>query len=119
MTVTVTYTPEHPSVGESVSFVVVAADADAPIVPTESAVGFGDPGIPSGAPMVLRDCHPVGYGPWEPPEAKADTHTSRFTHVYAQPGTYTAVVYEVSRNEAGCHDAYGSVGRGSAEVTVT
>lgn len=117
----VSFSPSAPRAGEEVIFSVLVTDPDAPIQTSSYAVGFGDPGVPSGHPQGASfACPKKAYGPWTPPKKVRGSANFSFTHVYQSPGTYTGKFFFRSHNEATCgHDAYGSLGEQAVSVQVS
>lgn len=88
LTVTIAVSPEAPRAGETVTFRVVLDDPDGDSLrASHDDVDYGDGGPTVGVGGHV-DCAP-GFGPWD--SAARPVHEELvFTHVYAQPGTYTA-----------------------------
>lgn len=132
VTATVTFAPEHPRVGETVTFTVHAEDPDADV----SCVALTFPqGVTAGefcsTPAI--GCLVEPHGPWDPPAAVPSSVDRVFTHVFDTSGAVTIPVdvWSVggSRPQApgqaplGCPDAllddpYGSTTRVSITVEV-
>jgi hypothetical protein len=113
LTVTVTFTPEAPVAGDTVTFNVVAEDPDAAVHrECDVGVAFGDGQSPRQciSDYACEDRH----GPWSPPAEQPDRFETTFTHVYEQPGEYVANFEFTS--EGGCFAPYES--QGSQQVTV-
>jgi hypothetical protein len=88
LTVTIAVSPEAPRAGETVTFRVVLDDPDGDSLRAQhDDVDYGDGGPTVGVGGHVN-CAP-GSGPWD--SAARPVHEELvFTHVYAQPGTYTA-----------------------------
>lgn len=83
---TVSINPEHPQVGEEVTFVIEASDPDAVLTPTAISLSFGD-----ASPTINRrnpDPCDVRYGPWTPPDPAPGHIRKTYQHVYESPGSF-------------------------------
>src|SRR5438067_7268354 len=106
MTATVTYSPQNPKTGETVTFHLTAADPDADVsAPDPASCGssfsanspnWGDRSIrePCGHGDVVCDASPTG--PWTPPAPKPGQIAQDYTHVYEDPGTFVTSFTPVS-----------------------
>jgi hypothetical protein len=133
-TMEVRFEPEHPVAGEEVRFYMTARDPDAAHVGAFSCTGFGDE-VPTciSATSFARDdptqkwCASEKYGPWELPprgpgvEEWGNPPGTGATHVYVEPGTYTATFERGSRSTS-CwfaEDPYASTAKESIQVVVS
>jgi hypothetical protein len=131
-TVTVTVAPEHPRVGDDVTFTVTISSPDASIFP--GVWSPGDATYPL-IPYTFRQPMPqvvTGYGPWTPPPPAGGTYRTDYSWAYSEPGTYAA--WFTYREHAWfsdtcppgqpigpgeCPDPYFDEISGGADVTVT
>lgn len=120
ISISITYEPADPVVGQEVTFTVAVQDPDAPHV---GVYMWGDPSNIEAADRLCRQ----GYGPWTPPEPRMGRGTFTYSETYDRPGTYRFPVSAASSNsvnpsgEAGqgaCQDPYSSDGREEISVTV-
>jgi hypothetical protein len=91
-------TPEHPKVGEEVTFVFTAADPDSPL-----SAACGIPGYDFGdgtnnfaeqqecARTSWPHCQPA-YGPWDPPEPRPGHLEAELKHTFTQAGFYNVLI---------------------------
>ncbi|GAC1517625.1 MAG: hypothetical protein NVS1B12_04360 [Acidimicrobiales bacterium] len=115
MTVRATASPAYPAAGDTVTFSVTAADPDAPI--DAGGCGrhhvFGDER--SGTTCAPSCAAPDPSATFQPTPGRVD---ETFTHVYAAPGTYTAVFDYHSGGECS-GDPYASSGEARVIVIVS
>ncbi|HZP15771.1 MAG TPA: hypothetical protein VFA96_08110 [Nocardioides sp.] len=114
----VSVSPEHPAVGQKVTYTVSITDPDAPAQGCAGSRDFGDYTV---GPL---ECDPpvcARFGEWDAPQAKAGSFVQTFTHVFAKAGTFTATfpVSTVSPGWYGCAVPYGSTTTATATVDVT
>jgi hypothetical protein len=106
--------PSEVRVGEEAAFSLTAVDPDAVIVTDDCggpAATFGDGDLRR---ECIADC--VAFDP--PPGKEPGKHGQRFTHVYQQPGTYTATFRVRSGSSCDGHP-WGDVGEVALQVVVT
>jgi hypothetical protein len=130
LTVTVRYTPEHPRVGEPVTFYITAHDPDASFFwgvgwdfgETKDFAALDGMSVDDSQPDY---CAPAKYGPWTPPpklvgdETLGNPPERGMVHTYESPGTYTArASFRSDSTSCGLHEPYGSYGAGEATVVV-
>lgn len=115
MAVTVTASPAHPAVGETVTFSVTASDPDAAIDPGGCGRhhAFGDEH--SGTTCAPSCASPDPATTFQPVPGRVQ---ETFTHAYAAAGTFTAVFDYHSGGEC-TGDPYASSGEATITVTVS
>jgi hypothetical protein len=99
LTATVSFTPQNPRVGETVTFTVHAEDPDASI----PCVGLTFP-LPEGIAGEFCSRPTLGcggdepHGPWDTPAAMPSSVDRVFTHVFSSSGAATVSVLVTSRS---------------------
>jgi hypothetical protein len=122
ITVDVSYTPAHPTHGETVTFTVHAVDPDATPI---SECGDGDYGGDGYGCVHTMECR-INTGAWDVPPRQRGEATFSHQHAFATAGTYT-VSFSVesaggSKNNSSCGsnpNPYASEGHGSTTVVVS
>lgn len=115
MSVSVTFTPGQPKVGEVVTFRAVAEDPDAKIWEgANRIIDFGDANNPQEL-STHGDCF-EGYGPWTPPPPRPDRLETTLQHTYSAAGTFNVTFGFQSSGP--CPDTGLYASRGQASVTV-
>jgi hypothetical protein len=117
MDIEIVVSPEAPSVGEAVTFVIHVRDDASGRRPIWIRKTYGD-GITAVTHLSGTTVCRERYGPWTPPQKGQYDITERFEHKYRTAGRYTAE-FEYSTSAGSCYDPYASVGRKSVTVEVT
>ena len=118
VTVDITFSPEHPRVGDEVMFTIRIVDPDAARILNSTSLCLDDPGSACVSAMRLERCE--WYGPWDPPSPTPGAWTHAATHTFEVAGTFTAS-YLVATGNTGCgqaQDPYASQESGKATVVV-
>lgn len=115
LTVSVSFTPERPKIGDTVRFQVVAEDPDARIMREYNQQWMWGDGTGGGTSQVASCL--ASFGPWTPPDRVLDRYETSFEHAYDEAGTYTATFSFQSGSI--CQQPYGSRGTGTVQVTVS
>ncbi len=115
LTISVTYSPAQPKVGQTVVFSIVLSDPDTTPVDCGS-VTLGD-GL-AGSCVASAPICPPRYGPWTPPAKVAHRLQLRdLSTSYRAAGTYTARFdYPAG---TGCYDPYSTTATKTVTVVVT
>jgi hypothetical protein len=113
LTVSVSFTPQTPKMGDTVVFRAVVDDPDAPISDCVPGQQYGDGS--GGSTCALAACPPQ-FGPWTP-VARPGHRESTFEHVYTKAGTFVAT-FAFSSSTCGDAMPYSSYGTGQATVVV-
>lgn len=118
--VSITYEPAEPVVGEEVTFSITVTDPDAPFV----GLAWYDMVYIHGDAM--SPCS-EGYGPWTPPSPSAGEETITYKRVYrwagefpfeVEGGSSNPIVISRSRQISLCQDPYADRVRDAVTVTV-
>jgi len=119
LAVDATYSPSSPKAGDTVTFTVIASDADArPATPCRVEYDYGD-GTREDPVVCSTPACLAMYGPWTP-EPKPGRVERTYDHVYQQPGTYTVTFsYSSAAYCADTIDPYRSDGSRSVTVTIS
>ena len=119
LSINVSFAPQDPHPGDTVTFTVHVVDPDAsPIIAGDQTCnppGFGDAGTARCTPS----CAPPGYGPWTPPARQRGERTITYTHAYDSAGTYTAHFWFASYQTPCPKSPYASAADSSINVTVS
>lgn len=117
LTISVTYSPQAPRAGDTVTFTLRVTDPDHLITGNCTRVEYGDgavePGLPCNPDPPCNDAH----GPWRPPAPTRGERTFTFSHEYRSPGDFRAS-FEFHTDLDHCRNPYGSAGVESVTVNV-
>ncbi|MBW3590117.1 MAG: PKD domain-containing protein [Actinobacteria bacterium] len=120
LTVDVTYTPENPKAGETVTFRLTVREPDARIEKEcNFRWQFGDGRWgPDGGCVAMPACAGK-YGRWDTPPRQPDEWKFTVDHVYESAGEYTARFHlQSAGGDRGCGHPYASSGEGSVTFVV-
>jgi hypothetical protein len=118
VTVQITFSPEHPRVGEEVTFTITISDPDAAEIRNSTGLCLDEPYSACASSMRFTPCD--RYGPWDPPPRKPGSWTWTSDHTFQQSGTFRAsyLVVTGSNGCSGALDPYSSQDSGFATVVV-
>jgi cytoskeletal protein RodZ len=119
-TVSITFTPANPKVGEQVIAHIKITDPDGPAGSCSSTVDWGN-GQRRNSACLPPPCERRPYGPWTPPARTPDTYEFDDVNTYDTSGTYT-VTFTGSDTAAGCvelKNPYSGSKSGSATITIS
>lgn len=121
VSVQITFSPDHPVAGNTVTFRVTYSDGNS-VVDTNCANVSGGGGMGpnygcQSAQAPSSSC-PTRYGPWDPPAKQPSAGSMTYPYKYDTPGTYTFSAEYLAESTCSNYNPYPTQVSGSVQVIV-